>query len=124
VAEFVDQGVFIVFRIKYFLQAMFDVRCWFRNHRASRQWDAELRLALQERIVILDTCTAKVGNHTLWIANHPYAAGHRWEYLGDLNDNTIVLPSRTTVMELRDVLQKNILIQVIDGSLPANFKFN
>lgn len=101
-------------RFKYHLQVLFSYNAWFRIGRYSSKWDATLQQALKERIVIEDCFTATIGEHRVWIANHPYGAG--------CLEGTEVYPSRTTIMELRDLLKKNILVQILDGSLPANFK--
>lgn len=106
-------------RIKYFLQALFNTRGWIRNYEYSKEWDIELRKEMRNRIVIKDHCVATVGKYKIWIANYPYASGRRW-----IGGVAAELPSRTTMMELRDLLEKNILVQVLDRSLPANFKLD
>jgi hypothetical protein len=81
-----------------FLRVIFTPSCWIQNNPYCAAWDAELkRLVETEKFVFLNRHHAKIGKHTVWIANHPYASFSV--------DGCDIRPSRSTILRAMDKLR-------------------
>jgi len=76
--------------------------CWLQNYGYCKEWDDELnRLMREQRFVNITRCTANIGGHEVWVANHPYAS-----FTLRRHD---VRPSRTTIYRAQKKLMRDLL---------------
>ena len=74
--------------------------CWIQNYDYSKAWDIKLKKLMEEnKFTGLDLYTARLGNQSIWIANHPYAS-FTSSYLN-------VRPKRSTILYAWDKLEKD-----------------
>lgn len=84
------------------LSVLLTPMCWVQNYPYSVEWDLELNKRMAEdRFVRRSDCTAMIGHHTVWIANHPYASF--------TNQELSVRPSRMTILKAHRKLLADFL---------------
>lgn len=63
-------------KLKYKLMAVLHPGAWIRNHKTDLAWDQELwDLLIRGEIEYVGSHYAVIGEHKVWIENHPYASG-------------------------------------------------
>jgi len=86
-------------RLKYRVLSFLTPACWVSLFPYNKAWDDELwQLLLDGEIKFVDDYRALIGNHKVWIANHPYASGHKYETLTSSKQD--VTCSRATALFL------------------------
>jgi hypothetical protein len=89
--------------MKTFLRILFTPSCWLQLNPYSAVWDARLNeLMKTHKFERNSECTAKIGNITVWIENHPYAS-----FTADHGPR--VRPSRRTILKAHDKLVSDLL---------------
>ena len=103
-------------KIKYKVKAALRPTYWLRLKTTDLAWDQELwDLLVRGQIEYVGSFTAIIGEHSVWIENHPYASGT----LNLLKKGERGC-SRATVVLLKEELSKAILLQKLKGLGPKN----
>lgn len=93
---------------KFLLQLsfLFRPRYWIRVDPYSAAWDRALNRMLDNpTFTDIGTHAVKLNGKTIWTANYPYGFGAPYGWGPE------VLPSRATVVRLRDALEKAIFFE-------------
>lgn len=90
-------------RLLAWLRVLTTPGCWIQLHPYVDGWDVKCRWLLDNgyRFYDVKAHTARIGDYTLWISNHPYASFHPYDDCS-LND---LRPRRITILQLGDRLQ-------------------
>ena len=93
-------------RVKYKVLSALHPACWM-DYKYDPVWDAELwDLLVNGQIkFVSDEYTALVGEHEVWIANHPYASGKQTKVLEAGNSVNRPQCSRATALFLAHELK-------------------
>lgn len=89
----------------YWFKVLTTPSCWPQNESYSTFWNAKLNMLLDtEEFTDITQHTAKLGNTTVWIANHPYASFTPRNSICSFP----VRPSRRTILKAHDKLMRSI----------------
>lgn len=92
------QNVFKMKKIKEVLFTLFSPFYWLQNFDYSFVWDSKLNSLMNEfEFEIMSEFTAKLGDTTIWIGNHPYASFTPYGKGGIERGRLCVRPSRLTI---------------------------
>jgi len=68
-------------KVKDFFFAVTHPRYWTTIHPYNENWDLDLNEAMEKNTFeIIDGYTARIGDRTTWIRNHPYGSFTRYEF--------------------------------------------
>ena len=78
---------------------------WLQNNHYCEKWDRELNELLKtKKFQPIDKCTARIGERTVWIKNHPYASFSPWP-----SNHVDVRPRRITIARAHKKLLEDLI---------------
>ena len=107
------------------LQFIFKPSYWLIQNDYSADWDRILNNLLDNhRFTEIDRFTAKLGNRTVWMANHPYASFTPYRSIQEILDGKPKLPevrpSRLTIQRAYRQFTEDRLAHELDILLEAS----
>jgi len=93
-------------KLKDILWVLLNPSYWIMSCPYSKEWDKVLRESMSNnKFIILDHYTAKLGKREIWICNHPDASFRLWVNCNAVN----VRPSRITIRDAYNKLLKDAI---------------
>lgn len=108
----------ILEKIYWFFRILLSPNSWLQNYPYSPIWDAEFERCLGKYTWnLIDSYCAKLGPHTIWITNHPYAS------MRPMTDKVVAtIGSRPSLKNI--LLGYDKLLKDIDATSPTNKEIN